>query len=413
MKTAFAGKSLFLLLAITGALAAQSSRTQLRGYTVAIPWDRSGAVPSSGITAPAAVPFASAVPFGSVPMFSVSLMNIPYLARGGKGGFGVMVGTNPAGTLPYKPSNIPTVVIPLRVTIGASVFDPAAPNPCDGNISAVDRFNGSPLVQPAPMVFNGVNVGTTQYVDGFRRAEFWRMLQNVDRWTYQPSSPAYHNMLSPVFTAATVSISAGTNGITSGGGCSELGIVSYSWISNYLSNTLIPQLTSLGVIDPTKFAIFLVSNVAQSPVSPPSPIACCILGYHSAKGNPPQTYTIIDWGSTNQFGVGFQGDAIASHEIAEWMDDPLVTNVVAPWGRIGQVGGCPNPSFVEVGDPLSGTLMPAIAMNGKAYYMQELAFHDWFYSYGPQFPALGAGGKYSGNGTLSGPARDCPPGGTY
>ena len=45
---------------------------------------------------------------------------------------------------------------------------------------------------------------------------------------------------------------------------------------------------------------------------------------------------------------------------------------------IGQVTGCQ--ANWEVGDPLSGTLMPPITMNGKSYQMQELAFYSWFFN---------------------------------
>lgn len=69
--------------------------------------------------------------------------------------------------------------------IGGTVFDPTAPNTCDGGISAVNRFNWSPVVEPVPnLTFNGVNVGTVQYVDGFMRAEFWNAIGG---------SPAYAN----------------------------------------------------------------------------------------------------------------------------------------------------------------------------------------------------------------------------
>ena len=55
--------------------------------------------------------------------------------------------------------------------------------------------------------------------------------------------------------------------------------------------------------------------------------------------------------------------------------------------------------------------MPAIMMNGKSYQMQELGFFSWFFNRNGD-PSIGAGGKFSANGTFSGSAKACPPGGT-
>ena len=98
--------------------------------------------------------------------------------------------------------------------------------------------------------------------------------------------------------------------------------------------------------------------------------------------------------------------AAASHEVNEWINDPFGVNQTPPWGNIGQVGGCQND--LEVGDPLSGTLMPAFPSNGFTYHLQELAFFSWFYG----VTGLSAGGKDSSNGTFRGAAILCPPGGT-
>jgi hypothetical protein len=71
----------------------------------------------------------------------------------------------------------------------------------------------------------------------------------------------------------------------------------------------------------------------------------------------------MDWDTTGDFG-GTADGSVSSHEIAEWMNDPLGNNPTPAWGNSGQVSGCQR-NF-EVGDPLSGTQMPAIAPSGKA-----------------------------------------------
>ena len=94
------------------------------------------------------------------------------------------------------------------------------------------------------------------------------------------------------------------------------------------------------------------------------------------------------------------------------MDDPYGNNPTPAWGGIGQVSGCQG--NLENGDPLTGTMFPDVTMatNNYTYHLQELAFRSWFYN--SHFkPSIGAGGKFSNNGTFAGPAKNCPPGGTF
>ena len=91
------------------------------------------------------------------------------------------------------------------------------------------------------------------------------------------------------------------------------------------------------------------------------------------------------------------------------MDDPLGTNATPAWGNVGQVSGCQG--NLENGDPLSGKMMPAYMLGGKAFHIQELAFFSWYFNK-KGTASLGAGGKFSSNATFAGPAKACPPGGT-
>jgi hypothetical protein len=310
-----------------------------------------------------------------------------------------LVGTDPFAKLPSGTS-IRAVILPLRVTIGSSVFDPTIPNACDSNVSALDRFVFSPLVANVPnLTINGVNVGTTQYINGFRRAEFWGTIGG---------SAAYQNPIAFTVGRATT-ISPGTHGITQFSGCKLTAIISHDWLKNYLQSTVIPSLQSSGAISPVQFAFFLLSNVVQSSVDPPTTSQCCVNGFHTATGNPPQTYAVAEW-DTNGNSAKRQDASVVSHEIGEWMDDPFATNDAPAWGGIGQQSGCQ--TNWENGDPLSGTFMPTITIAGKGYHVQELAFYDWFFAKKGATP-VGTGGKFSSNGTFTGPAKPCPPGGTY
>ena len=130
---------------------------------------------------------------------------------------------------------------------------------------------------------------------------------------------------------------------------------------------------------------------------------CCILGYHGTTGFPipTQTYSPAEFDSTHLLtdATGnpgpFSDTAILSHEVDEWMDDPMIANPTPPWGNTGQVAGCQ--ANLEVGDPLTGTQITPITMpNGFTYHLQELAFFSWFFG----APSIGVNGWYSDNGTF-------------
>ena len=81
--------------------------------------------------------------------------------------------------------------------------------------------------------------------------------------------------------------------------------------------------------------------------------------------------------------------------MGEFVNDPMLENLVPPWGNTGQVTGCQN--NLEVGDPLTGNNVPPVTMpNGFTYNLQELAFFSWFYG----APSVGVNGWFSDNGTF-------------
>ncbi len=366
---------------------APTERMHLKGYYRRIPWKQGTHREAMRM----------AVAGTTIPLAQYSFT----ASKDGLNYSGVLVGTSPFSKT-LTASTINAVVVPLKVSIGSTTFDPTAGDSCDANVPAVTRFHQSPLVNDvADLTMNGVDLGNVQFINGLRRAEFWTTIQ---------SSAVYQNELNYSFADA-FDLSAkvvSSHGTTAGSGCAQIGIVSTNWLDGVLQNTVIPALTKSGTVSPNAVVLFLLKNVVQSDSDPPSTSSCCILGYHSAIGTPVQTYGVMDWDTSGNFS-GVSDASIASHEIGEWMDDPLANNATPPWGGVGQVGDCQN--NWEVGDPLSGTLMPAITMNGKSYEMQELGFYSWYFNKSTD-PSVGAGGKFSSNGTFGGPAKVCPPGGT-
>ena len=344
-------------------------------------------------------------------------------SRDGQNYLGTMVGRSPFND--PGGSKIPTEVIPLVIkTKNVAVsFDPKTgivttkpgnttldPTKADDvclsppNDVPIQLVSGSPIFTSASFSFGGTFVGNTQYSDAFQRANFWNVLgENRDQ---------YHVRLKPVqfldpivLDVPSVYGLAITDPLFFGppAFCAPLGIVDINWFDTYLTGTLIPALARRGV-NPTNFPIFLVYNtVWAAPVA--NLFTCCILGYHGTTGFPipTQTYSPADFDTTQAISnaagstAGFSDSAILSHEVDEWMNDPMISNPSPPWGNTGQVQGFCQANL-EVGDPLTGTVIQSVTMpNGFTYHLQELAFFSWFFG----APSTGVNGWFSDNGTFT------------
>jgi hypothetical protein len=369
---------------------------QLHGYFATVPLH--GATTAEALRGAAAAT--------TVPMFGYTFT----ASRDSLQHTGVMIGRSPfahgARTIDIKTVLIP-VVFKLKDQANNSVTDTFDPTATDATCSP----HGKPftLVQDSPVLVpvdftmpgsGGINVGTGQYIDEFQRASFWsNVMVTGDR---------FHNVLSPVSLAPTQTLTLTTSqGLGyqknqfGGSPCGPLGVIDAGFWDPALNGvnspgeaqTLIASLTTAGTISPTTLPIFVFYNVVIAVGT--SPFSnCCILGYHSSQGTPVQTFSVADYESTQLFAPGEDISAL-SHEIGEWMDDPLGNNFVPVWGHIGQVSGCQN--NLEVGDPLSGTQFPSIALSGMTYHPQELAFFSWFMG----TPSLGVDSDFSDNATFT------------
>jgi hypothetical protein len=326
---------------------------------------------------------------------------------------GVMVGRSPFfhGA---RTTSIPVVIIPVKFTMtdhetGAQVFDPTAADPtCSPHGSAVTVFQNSPILNPVnfTMPFSGgINVGSGEYSDEFQRANFWSSVSVTGN--------RYHTTLSPVTTLAVQSVTVPTGhgkGYLSSdfgtGFCGTLGGLDGSWWDPVVftggsggeAQTLISSLTTAGKISPTQFPIFLFYNVVINQTGESACGSGCALGYHNAQGLPVQTYGVADWDTTLLFdgdGQTTGNSSVMSHEVDEWMDDPLGDNPVPSWGHIGQQPGCQD--NLEVGDALSGTIVPPVLLNSMEYDLQELVFFSWFYG----APSIAVDGTFSDNNTFT------------
>jgi hypothetical protein len=339
----------------------------------------------------------------TIPTFNYSVVS----PVDGKTYAGTIIGVSPAAR-PAQATVVPTVLVPVRLVFQYSstssfIFDPSVADPgCLGaGNNAFKLTELSPIFNDAKFVMGAVNVGTTQYVDAFERANFWANVSAA-------GGANYHTLLgvAPMPTQVVTIPSANT-------GTPKGSVFSFSGLcGTNTANVNAPGLlgvmdinawhpiarsliTKLG-INVKRFVLFLFYNAVMSVGNPTNLNNCCVLGYHSSVGS--QTYGNTEFEGRNQTLFGGTADtSIMSHEIGEWMDDPLGNNPTPAWGHIGQVGGCQG--NLEVGDPLSGTLMPVVKMpNGFSYHLQEMAFFDWFYRISP---SIVVNGWYSDNGTFT------------
>ncbi len=269
-----------------------------------------------------------------------------------------LIGASPAQG--SSTTHIPVNVIPVRVLFSdGSVFDPM--DPFLGS-TALDFALHSPIFQPTSWTAGSVDLGTTQFGDAIQRANFWNYVSTV--------APDYHVLLDqPKILSPILLTLPPQSGLTVSENGTLRGILDYNWLRQSISSMA-------GTLDPASLTIFLVKQVSSAAsIQNPSSYNC---SFHSSlsQANAVATYmfvSIYDEAHCN-------GDVHSfSHEVAEWLNDPLVTNVVPAWSIGADEGTCSN--VLEAGDPLeppgTKTTVP-VTLNGVHYTLQETAFLSYF-----------------------------------
>jgi hypothetical protein len=296
----------------------------------------------------------------------------------------VMIGTDPS--LGSATTNVPVVIIPLKFNFTGGVSLSAESTVCNDSETALQRTENSPILQSTSFSPGGTNVGNTQYIDAFQRANFWNFVSPSS------SSPNYHVLLSNLTVEPLQTISVSKRfGTTVAGPCARIGEVDINFFDSQAQSLL----TTLG-IPATSFPIFLDYNTFLT-----SNRSCCILGYHSAT-NGNQTYAFAAYSDPGIFTApGIRDIHALSHEVGEWMDDPFGNNIVPAWGHVGQVSGCQN--NLEVGDPVTGVAF-TVSLNNFTYHPEDLVFLPWF---SRQSPSSSVNGWYTFLNTFSSAAAAC------
>ena len=275
---------------------------------------------------------------GTIPYFPTETYNF------------TMVGTDPATS--NATTTVPIEIIPVEIRIGNTTYSPLKRLPGDTK-TVLARTLDSPLFQKSvDFVQGGTNVGKTQYIDAFQRANFW---QNVQ------TNSSYHVLFKPT-VAPTVKLKpVGASATIING----VGMVDYV----YFDSTVQSLISSLKVPANT-LPLFLASGVYWTEFTD----ECCIGGWHgSLSSNSAYAVGTYMPSTVNLPGgvSGFSQNVSAlSHELGEFMDDPITNNVV-----------CGGYGILEVGDPLEGGPnfgSYPYTTNGFTYDLQDLVTLPYF-----------------------------------
>jgi hypothetical protein len=260
-----------------------------------------------------------------------------------------MVGVPP---FPSGSATVTTYVIPVKIVISnGAVYDPSYVL-SNGNTVTQNTVASPIFAKTVDFKSGGADMGTTQYIDAFQRANFWDTTGN----------PSHLLLGGPtVLAEQTVNVPkrSGTTGVVFG---FNAGLVDI----NYFDSQAHSLLTKLG-ITPNTFAIFLTYDVYLTQHH-----SCCIGGYHSSTGSSsaPQSYAHATY--VDHAGAFSQDVSALSHEVGEWADDPLVVNINGNNTPCGSL---------EVGDPLENNANFGgypYTVNGFTYNLQDLVTLPYF-----------------------------------
>lgn len=266
-----------------------------------------------------------------------------------------MVGTAPSTN---TSTTIPTYIIPVKIVITArngtkTTFDPA--HVLSNGKTVITNTTTSPIFDSTTTyVQGGVNVGTTQYIDAYQRANFWGTVQSASN---------YHLLLGGPTVLAEQTLSPSTrNGTTGSPFGFTAGLVDINWFDAQL-----PTIMSRLGITQNAFPIFLTYDVYLTQSR-----QCCIGGYHSSEGSLSNLQSYAHATYVDHAGVFSQDVSALSHEVGEWADDPLVVNTN------GNNTPC---GILENGDPLEGNANYGgfhYVLNGFTYNLQDLVTLPYF-----------------------------------
>jgi hypothetical protein len=204
---------------------------------------------------------------------------------------------------------------------------------------------------------NGTDLGTTQYEDAFQRGNFWGQVS---------AAPGYHVLLGApkVGPLQTIVVPAADGHVATEFGV-KVGLADINWFDATVIQPFITKYAKY--ITPSTIPIFMTYDVYLTQGG-----GCCIGGYHGSTGSAaaPIAYSHFTYIGTP--GAFSQDVGALSHELGEFVDDPLVVNTN---GNPVQCG------ILEVGDPeevFSNYGDFEYTFNGFTYSLQDLTYLEYF-----------------------------------
>lgn len=275
----------------------------------------------------------------------------------------VIVGPDPATT--NSSTTIGVGIIPIKMVYGSNngnmTFDPNTTY--SGSLTATQMVAGSPMfVKSIDWVQGGTDLGKTQYIDAYDRANFWGSIQ---------TNSNYHLLFSKPLIAPeqTINVTSAEGKVIAN---PWSGIPTGTMDINAFDAQLQTIMAKFKQIQPNVLPIFLTYNVYLTEFG-----QCCIGGYHSANGSQPsgQTYSYATTVSQGVSAVFSEDISALSHELGEWQLDPFVDNL-AP-----SLCSARGNSLMENGDPLEnnpnfGTY--PYTVNGFTFHPQDLVTMPYF-----------------------------------
>ncbi len=267
---------------------------------------------------------------------------------------------NMVGTAPSTGSSttIPVFIIPiaLRYKVGTKTVTFTPNHKLPNGLTVIQNTLNSPIFQTLDFKSGGgTDLGTTQYEDAFQRGNFWGTVS---------THTGYHVLLGTptVLPVTVISVPAADGKIAN-----EFGVKVGLADINFLDAKFQSIITKNSSIVPNSLPIFITYDAYLTQGG-----GCCIGGYHNSFGSAsaPQAYAHFTY--IDKAGAFSQDVSALSHEVGEWLDDPLVVNT---FGNPVQCG------ILEVGDPEEGFANFGAfpyTLSGFTYNLQDLVFLEYF-----------------------------------
>ena len=280
------------------------------------------------------------------------------------------VGTNPKTSA--AATTVPVTFIPVKIVDASGSFTYPT--------RAIKWTTGSALFH------NSWKTRGTQYGDATLRNSYWSYVEaHGAKWHVRLGSPA-----TTAPRTVKVPSNQGSDSLDSNGDL--VMIINDNWYASTLARIAAKYSAK-------HLVVFLTyDTVGCSNFTKVS--TCSTGGFHSAATSSTGTHTLAwaSWMEPGVFGAKSADTAAISREIAEWLNDPFVNDVVPRWSvRSEPQFGC-SKSF-EVGDPLVGHVFTI----GRWHFQDEANF-SWF---ARQSPSIGFKGRYSDRGTLKTFSSSC------